>query len=517
MKKLFTLILGLFLLVSSYSAQAQDLRYYDEVFDEVDVTPGVSYGVNATILLLGSVGQAVPQNLRMDLYTPKGDTETARPVILYFHTGNFLPFPQNGSTSGTRTDSTCVEFCTKLAKRGFVVASVSYRLGWSPTSTDKQTRVFTLINAAYRGVQDARTCIRFFKKTANEDNNPYGIDPDKITLWGQGTGGYLTLNTTALDDYIKIPTASNGKFIAQIAPGVFIPMVVESINGDINGTSVGIVPPGYIPPFIAGDTLCYPNWAGYDSDFKLSVNMGGALADSAWIDPGQPAVISIHAPHDKNAPYKQGIVIVPIPGNPLDVVSVEGSYIAVDLSNQNGNNDAFNGKDYTDGVSASADAKNDGIEGLFPIYGDGVDDSSPWDFWAATNPGNTNGLLSNPNMSKAKATLYIDSIITYVLPRACYVLDLGCAGVNTNTQIQPTEVGLKYGPNPASTEVLVSSSSKYLIKNIYVYDMTGRLVKAQVDINNNQHVVKRGNLLAGIYNMVVSFESGQTTQQIIFN
>lgn len=47
---------------------------------------------------------------------------------------------------------------------GYVVASVDYRLGWDPVNTSKDIRVFSLINAAYRGVQDASTCIRFSKR-----------------------------------------------------------------------------------------------------------------------------------------------------------------------------------------------------------------------------------------------------------------------------------------------------------------------------------------------------------------
>ena len=147
-----------FLLLSGafFKANAQE-RYLDQVFSEVNVQKDVVYGVNATILLQRQVGEAVPQALRLDLYTPVGDTRTDRPLVIYLHTGNFLPWPQNGGASGTRSDSTVVDICTKLAKMGYVVASASYRLGWDPTNTVKDIRVFTLLNAAYRGVQDART------------------------------------------------------------------------------------------------------------------------------------------------------------------------------------------------------------------------------------------------------------------------------------------------------------------------------------------------------------------------
>jgi hypothetical protein len=129
---------------------------------------------------------------------------------------------------------------------GYVAASADYRLGWNPIDPSELTRRWFLINAAYRGVQDARTAIRYFKRTAAENGNPFGIDPGKIAIWGDGTGGYITLNSTALDSYQKtlIP-----KFLL---PGP-IPMIIEGVNGDVEGKKLGFVPPGY-PIFTPGDT-----------------------------------------------------------------------------------------------------------------------------------------------------------------------------------------------------------------------------------------------------------------------
>ena len=70
---------------------AGGVRYIDEIFDEVDVASGVVYGENITVIPALQGMPPAPENLLMDVYTPAGDTETDRPVILYFHTGNFLP------------------------------------------------------------------------------------------------------------------------------------------------------------------------------------------------------------------------------------------------------------------------------------------------------------------------------------------------------------------------------------------------------------------------------------------
>ena len=138
-------------------------RYLEPVFSEVSKSTAI-YGYNYTVLPLAVPGgHATKQPLVMQVYSPVGDTKTDRPLIIYLHTGNFFPFPQNGSCGGTLIDSSNVEFATRLAKMGYVVAVADYRLGWNPFSAQELVRRFTLINAAYRGVQEVRSCLHFFR------------------------------------------------------------------------------------------------------------------------------------------------------------------------------------------------------------------------------------------------------------------------------------------------------------------------------------------------------------------
>jgi hypothetical protein len=517
MKKILLLLIVSSFWIASVSGQE---RYLDQKFSEYDVQTNVMYGVNATILLVPQFGQAIPQPLLMDIYTPKGDTETERPLILYFHTGNFLPHPQNGSVSGTIRDSTCVEICSRLAKMGYVVASVDYRLGWAPTNPSKDIRVFSLINAAYRGVQDANTCIRFFKRDFVEFGNRFGIDTSKITLWGQGTGGYVAANCSAIDAYGKIPSASNGKFLISTPVGI-LPMVIESINGDIYGTSVGVVPPGFgqllgVPD---GDTLCYPNHIGYSSEYHLGVNMGGAVGDSAWIDPGHAPIISMHATTDKNAPYKEGLVNVPIVP-PLEVVIVQGSYIIQQLSNDFGNNAVFAdpARLFNDPYTLAANKLNDGYEGLYPLVRENADDSAPWEFWSPSNPNHARGLLTNPDMSKEKALRFIDTLINYAAPRACLALNLGCnlSRYTGTNNLDPASVGLEIVPNPAQEVVQIKTFTDYPILSAQIMDINGRSFRSIDKINSNQLTINRSNLTSGLYVIKLRFENGEAFSKIVF-
>lgn len=508
MKKLNTLIILLALIAWSTTMVAQ--RYVAEVFTDVKVTTNVAYGINASIINLldndpNNDAHPLVHPLVMDVYEPVGDTETDRPLVIYFHTGSFLPFPQNGITGGKKDDSTAVEICKRLARMGYVAASADYRLGWNPLDPQELNRRWFLINAAYRGVQDARTCIRYFKKTAAEAGNPWGIDPNKIVLWGQGTGGYITLNSMCLDDYQKTLIS---RFLL---PGP-IPMIIEGVNGDIYGTSVGRVPQGY-PLFTPGDTLCYPNHVGYDSDFQLTVNMGGAIGDSSWIDPGQPPLISYHVPWDPFAPYVEGTVLVPVVNFP--VVEVQGSYIGVKLANQYGNNDVFavKSKNFIDAYTAAANTRNDGWEGLFP-FTPADSTSSPWDIWAWNNP-NATELCDS-----VQARLYIDSIMNYFAPRACLALNLGCdlTGYSSTEEVlDASAVGLKVSPNPAKAHVRFETAAEFPIQHIYIYDTNGRLVKVHTNVKSNIFDMQRHSLQSGVYLAKVVFKEGIVTHRIMFN
>ena len=179
MKKLLFSALAVCLAVLQVNAQT---RYLDEVFDEVNVTTDVVYGQNITVIPALQGMPPAMEDLKCDIYEPAGDTETSRPLLLLFHTGNFLPPFVNGGPLGTKSDNWEVEMATRYAKMGYVVASCDYRLGWNPLAATQEERTLQLLQAAYRGVQDSRTAVRFFRKTNAEDGNPYGVDTDKIGM-----------------------------------------------------------------------------------------------------------------------------------------------------------------------------------------------------------------------------------------------------------------------------------------------------------------------------------------------
>jgi hypothetical protein len=509
MRKLYTIMAILVAGVVS-TAQAQT-RYLDEVFTNVDVQSNVTYGVNATVLYYSIAGEAVPEALKMDIYSPVGDTATSRPLMLFFHTGNFLPSayvsPQvnNGGTGGQRTDSSAVEICTRFAKMGYVVASCDYRLGWNPIAPTQEERVNTLINAAYRGVQDCRTAVRYFRKSIAESGNVYGIDGSKIVAFGQGTGGYITLANAGLDIYedVLLPKffGSNG-----------MPMVIEIVNGNLDGTTYGINP-------LTSDTLCYANHLGYSSAVSATVNLGGAIGDSSWFDETDGPVISFHTPTDPFAPYGDGMVVVPIQPTPLNVVEVSGSRTVQAMASLYGNNDVFQQvEDATvdpyPAVTAGANLHNEGFYGLYPLVRPATQpyDSAPWEWWAPTHPNGAVGLTTNPDMSETKAKAIIDTIQMYTAPRLMCALNLPGAPCTSVGVSEKESNSFTVYPNPNNGQFVVKHNKN--IASIRVYNVMGQVVFQNTAVNAQQFAFNN-ELNRGLYFVEMISNGKKITQRVV--
>ena len=512
MKKLYSFF-AIIMAMATTSVSAQT-RYLDEVFTDVNVETNVTYGMNATVLYYSVLGQAVPEALNMDIYSPAGDAETNRPLMLFFHTGNFLPHPQNGGTGGNRTDSSAVEICSRFARMGYVVASCDYRLGWNPIDTSQEGRVYTLINAAYRGVQDSRTAARFFRKSVAEMGNLYGVDTTRIVAFGQGTGGYISLATTALDVYEDVLLPKFTRVVQTPNGPVPLPMVLESVNGNLDGTSWGTTA-GFVAPGTE-DTLSYPNHPGYSSGIHACVNLGGALGDSSWFDAGDGPIISFHTPTDPFAPYADGMVIVP--GFNLNVVEVSGSYRIQELANQYGNNDVFAAledpaNDPYPAVTAGANLHNNGLYGMYPFVRPATQpyDSAPWEWWADTNPNNANGLQTNPDMSAMKAMTFIDTIVMYSAPRLMCALNLPNSPCTVNVDENVASTFNVY-PNPNHGTFTVQMAQG--LEQVRVMNSVGQVVNMFNAQSAKQFEVAM-NLPTGLYFVEVTSNGRKLTQRVI--
>jgi hypothetical protein len=255
--------------------------------------------------------------------------------------------------------------------------------------------------------------------------------------------------------------------------------------------------------------------------------MGGALPDTMWLDGTDLPVICFQEPRDPFAPYKEGLVLVPRGTMaPLPVVEVQGSYLAAQKAGRLGLQKKMSDLNLNDVYTQAAKTKNDGIEGLYPISGNPLNplDSDPWNWWDTAfmaaverqfqTGNNTNGLLTNPDMSAAKARRYIDTILGYYAPRAFAVLNLGTF-TNTPDLLKDTEVGFKMMPNPMVNQTLLQTKSDFPMKSVTLYDLHGRVVRKLSGLNTNSITVHRNELSQGAYILQVGFKKGVISKTLL--
>lgn len=555
--------IGLPLAALALAVNVHAQRYLNEVFTDaqISVSTGIVFGTNIDFLTsdLSDPAAFIPEvmelqqdvstqtpipapyfdptnmstvvkvtNVVMDIYQPSqgADALTARPVMIFVHTGNALPPPLNGSPMGTRTDSSAVEVCRRMARRGYVAISMDYRLGWNPLGSTLEIRRGTLLNAIYRAIHDVKQCVRTLKQDAAGSNN-WHIDPNKIILYGEGTGGYITLATSTLDQAAEL-------YIDKFRPDPFDPntsYVDSTIVGNIDG-------------FGGQLNLYRPN--GFDSHTEFCVNAGGALADTSWLAQGDVPMVAFHATFDPFAPFTEGIVIVPTTGE--QVVPVQGSNLFMKLVDQYGNNASFidlpGGDPYTDAARAKYGTTqvhaggsvniNTNVEGLYPMVTPDwpaqipgtLEEASPWQWWDQNGalaqvevaPGitaNQASLASNPNSSPAKGRAYIDTIMGYMNPRIVCALQLGpCSLVGIN-EADPIARGVEVFPNPVHDQALVNSKNG-VIRMFDLYDADGRRVRSE-NVERNSFNLSRNGLKPGVYFIQLQFDQGTVTRKLIMD
>src|SRR5215469_11920301 len=106
--------------------------------------------------------------VEMDVYLPPG-TAKRKPLVVWVHGGGWSR--GDARVSGAFADWPGV--LANLAGRGFVVASVDYRLSAEARFPAQ--------------VQDVKAAIRFLRMHARE----YGIDSERVYIWGGSAGGQL--------------------------------------------------------------------------------------------------------------------------------------------------------------------------------------------------------------------------------------------------------------------------------------------------------------------------------------
>ncbi len=488
MKKTLRSVLIFTICLSAFHSNAK-YRYLDEVFTNVTVTPEVKYGENYSVL----TGGPVLEDLLMDVYTPEGDTEEIRPLIIMAHAGSFLPKGLNTLPFGNKNDSSIVEMCTQFAKRGWVAVAMNYRLGWNPIAPLQQDRAGTIMTAVYRSAQDARTCVRYFQDDA-ANANVYKVDTTKITVGGSNSGGYTALTVGYLD---KVEEINLFKFQDSLGNSV----INQALFGGFYGE---------------GGTAGYNNHSnpGHNSEIQLVLNLGGAIGDTSWMEAGDIPVVTFHGVADVTTPFMTSVLIVLATLQPI--VEVSGSHDIAMYANTLGLNQAFIDAGFDDPYTQKAESRYP-YEGLFPFPGP-ADGLEPWAWYDPDDPNIDNdtpnatgfGSRANPYASKPKALAFIDTIMGYFVPRAVVALNLE-TGVGIESRNSPEFLSVY--PNPTSDMVTIQTN-EFGQYSIVITSLNGQVMHSSIS-NLQTQQLDLSNYLKGVYLITVKSNDFVTTRRII--
>ncbi len=190
-------------------------------------------------------------DLKLDVYYPKTDVFKNRPLVMLIHGGAFY--------IGSKESAAEQSLATSLAKSGYVVASIDYRLGFKLSPGDVEL-------SAYRAVQDAHAALRFLAHNAVG----LGVNSSQIYVGGTSAGAVASLNVAFLDN------DERPKRILENEKEGYVTKIEASGNK-------------YTEAF----------------EIKAVANMWGAVADLNIIDKEEKiSVLSIHGTADGIVPYE---------------------------------------------------------------------------------------------------------------------------------------------------------------------------------------------------------------------
>lgn len=291
MKKIYSLSLALAAAAALFgqtaNAQCDGKRFKTKVFDSVTIISDVVYGSNFTYdATKGQVG-LTQENQTMDIYLPPDQDKTIqRPLIIFAHGGSFL--------NGTKADGDIVYFCNEFAKRGYVTASINYRLGYEqPLDSVNATR------AVYRALQDGRAAVRYMRFHADS----FQVDPNRIFFGGTSAGAFIAINIAYLNLPSELPS-----YVDTSAHSTLNAQGLDGIEGKTNDLNV--------PSTISG-----------------IINFCGATKTNKWMEDEYSRsipIISMHGTEDQTVPYGRDFIyinrLLGAPQPELPLIMVDGSY-----------------------------------------------------------------------------------------------------------------------------------------------------------------------------------------------
>lgn len=422
--------------------------------------------------------------LRLDVFLPNCDDpdhSSKRPLLLWFHGGSFL--------AGDKDDAGIQYLCKEFAKRGYVTASVQYRLGFVADEILWQCNYPNYscffandraewMRAYYRAIQDGKGALRYLINRAES----FKIDPQNVFVAGESAGALLSLGIGLLDTEqerpastlampaVPRPHAGTQHCSYNISKNITSDMVqrpdLGSIDGDIEPTNI---------PFT----------------IKGIGNMYGALPfdllKNIPTHKTKPAIFSFHQPCD---------IIVPIDSNYI--------YWGLNWCFTNGYNcyaiQTYDFKLYGSRTISDWNLKyNYGYE----IQNEFINTNFPFQFLLGI--GSCLDQVNNPCHAYDNRNVRENNMAKFFASKIA--TNPYCDPNFVSVSDQPDITKVKVFPNPAHHLLNIEAGdvlSAYNIKTLY-----GEGVSQQSALNNSNVQINTSDLQPGIYILNIYFKNGK--------
>jgi alpha/beta superfamily hydrolase len=468
MKTFLPLILFVAMIAPIFSNAQQwvDQKYtYDSLLN-------VTYG--SSIDFLGN-----PESHTMDIYLPDCDDSlhiSRRPLAIFIHGGAFI--------AGDKDEANIQSMCKQFAKRGYVTASINYRLGFI---SDEGTHTCNFPNyscvfatdsaewarAYYRGVQDAKGALRYLINR----NVQFRIDTNNVFVAGESAGSFVALGVALMDvPSEKLPQANATSSVGAPNPntsscvynvGKTFPASISRPDlGDIYGT----IEPSSIDYTIKGVGNFY---GGMMSDLLQSSNPAKP----------KPSIYSFHQPCDMVVPIDSAKIYAGL------TWCMNNGYNCYGISNTP--------KVYgSRGFSGMNTANSYG----YTIQNNFTATNFPYSFLIGT--GSCADQVNNPCHAYDNFGLRLTQLANYFAPMVSTSPICDTAQVTSGLSQLEFEKDLKLFPNPASESFTIRQLT-FHNANYSIQDNQGRTIQTgEIKIGDNLISISE-NIPSGLYFVTV--------------